>query len=47
MTVAYILNELCADKQHYTVIVAHEHRGFIHRRVEGRHGSHQGALTSS
>ena len=47
MTVAYILNELCADKQHYTVIVALGHRGFIHRRVEGRHGSHQGALTSS
>ena len=30
VTVAYILNELCADKQHYTVIVAPEHRGFIH-----------------
>ena len=30
MTVAYILNELCADKQHHTVIVAPEHRGFIH-----------------
>ena len=30
VTVAYILNELCADKQHDTVIVAPEHRGFIH-----------------
>ena len=30
VTVAYILNELCADKRHYTVIVAPEHRGFIH-----------------
>ena len=30
VTVAYILNELCGDKQHYTVIVAPEHRGFIH-----------------
>ena len=30
MNVVYILNELCADKQHYTVIVAPEHRGFIH-----------------
>ena len=29
MTVAYILNELCADKQHHPVIVAPEHRGFI------------------
>ena len=27
VTVAYILNELCADKQHYTVIVAPEHIG--------------------
>ena len=25
VTVAYILNDLCADKQHYTVIVASEH----------------------
>ena len=30
MTVVYILNELCGDKQHYTVIVASEHRGSIH-----------------
>ena len=30
VTVAYILNELCADKQHYTVTVASEHRGSIH-----------------
>ena len=28
--VAYILNELCADKQHHIAIVASEHRGFIH-----------------
>ena len=47
MTVAYILNELSANKQHYTVIVAPEHRGFIHWRIEGRHGSRQGALASS
>ena len=30
MTVAYILNELCGDKQHYTVIVAFEHTCFIY-----------------
>ena len=30
MTVVYILNELCGDKQHYTVIVASEHRRSIH-----------------
>ena len=30
MTVAYIQNDLCADKLHCTVIVAPEHRGFIH-----------------
>ena len=29
MNVAYIQNELCADKQHHTVIVA-PHRDFIH-----------------
>ena len=28
VTVACILNELCADEQHYTVIVAPEHRGY-------------------
>ena len=43
MTVVYILNELCADKQHYNVIGAPEHIGFIQWCVEGRHGSHQGA----
>ena len=30
VTVTYILNDLCADKEHDTVIVAPEHRGFIH-----------------
>ena len=30
VNVVYILNELCADKQHNTVTVAPEHRGFIH-----------------
>ena len=35
VTVGYILNELCADKQHDTVIVALER--FIHWRVVGRH----------
>ena len=30
VTVAYIVNELCVDKLHYTVIVAPQHRGFIH-----------------
>ena len=29
VTVVYILNELCADKHHYSVIVASEHRGSI------------------
>ena len=26
MTIAYVLNESCADKQHYTFIVAPRHR---------------------
>ena len=30
VTVVRVLNELCVDKQHYTVIVAPAHRGFIH-----------------
>ena len=33
MNVAYILNALCGDKQHYIVIVDSEHRGFIHPRA--------------
>ena len=47
MTVAYILNELCANKQHHTVIVAPEHRSFISTGALKADGSHQGALMSS
>ena len=43
VNVVYILNELCADEQHHTDTEVSS----IHWRVEGRHGSHQGALTSS